>query len=77
MIDPRQLRDLIVRPVPEQLDLYSPAAEQLVMGTAAQESRLVYIRQHLGEDKHGRGRGLWQIEPAEDLRRREAAKSGR
>ncbi len=69
MIDPRQLRDLIVRPVLERLGLYSLAAEQLVMGTAAKESLLVYIRQHLGEGKHGRGRGLWQVEPktAEDL----------
>lgn len=64
MLDPRQLRDLIVRPVLEQLGLYSLAAEQLVMGTAAKESGgLVYIRQHLGEGKHGRGRGLWQVEP--------------
>lgn len=72
MLDPRQLRDLIVRPVLEPLALYSLAAEQLVMGTAAKESSLVYIRQHLGEGKHGRGRGLWQVEPetAEDLRRR-------
>lgn len=69
MIDPRQLRDLIVRPVLEQLELSTLAAEQLVMGTAAKESGLVYIRQHLGEGKHGRGRGLWQIEPetAQDL----------
>lgn len=65
MLDPRQLRDLIVRPVLEQLDLYSLAAEQLVMGTAAQESGCFrYIRQHLGKGKHGRGRGFWQIEPA-------------
>lgn len=72
MIDPRQLRDLIVRPVLEQIGLYSLAAEQIVMGTAAQESRLVYIRQHLGEGKHGRGRGFWQVEPetAEDLIKR-------
>lgn len=72
MIDPRQLRDLVVRPTLEQLGLYSLAAEQIVMGTAAQESRLVYIRQHLGEGKHGRGRGLWQVEPetAADLMKR-------
>ena len=72
MIDPRQLRDLVVRPTLEQLGLYSLSAEQIVMGTAAQESRLVYIRQHLGEGKHGRGRGFWQVEPetAEDLIKR-------
>lgn len=73
MLDPRQLRDLIVRPVIEQLDLYSLAAEQLVMGTAAKESGgFVYIRQHLGPGLHGRGRGLWQVEleTAEDLVKR-------
>lgn len=69
-LDPRQLRDLIVKPVLERLNLYSLAAEQLVMGTGAQESAgFRYIRQHLGEGKHGRGRGLWQVEPetAKDL----------
>ncbi len=73
MLDPRQLRDLIVRPMLEGMDLYSLAAEQLVMGTAAKESGgFRYIRQHLGEGKHGRGRGLWQVEPetAGDLIRR-------
>lgn len=72
MLDARQLRDLIVRPTIEQIGIYSLAAEQIVIGTAAKESHLTYIRQHLGEGKHGRGRGLWQVEPetAEDLIKR-------
>lgn len=54
-----QLRTLIVRPTLIYLGLYSPAAEQLVLGTAAQESRLQYLHQ-LGS---GPAKGLWQMEP--------------
>ena len=59
-IDPRQLLDLVVRPTLLHLDLLSPAAEQLVLGTAAQESKLCYLKQ-LGL---GPAVGLWQMEPA-------------
>lgn len=55
-----QLRTLIVRPALEAVGLHSPAAENLVMGTAAQESRLNYVHQ-LGS---GPAKGLWQVEPA-------------
>jgi hypothetical protein len=61
MINPRQLRDLVVRPTLAYLGLPSgEVAERLVMGTAAQESKLRHIHQ-LGR---GPARGLWQMEPA-------------
>lgn len=58
-MDKKQLRDLIHR-VLIDLDLYSGAAENLLMGTAAQESGLgEYIRQ-LG---NGPALGIFQMEP--------------
>lgn len=62
-LDPRQLRDLVVRPALEHIGLWSLAAEQLVMGTAAQESRLTYLAQVGG----GPALGLFQMEPATHL----------
>lgn len=62
MIDPVQLRDCVVRPVLEHLAPeipYSLAAEQLLLGTAAQESRMTYLKQ-LGK---GPAVGIWQMEP--------------
>lgn len=58
-LDPRQFRELIVRPTLQSLDLHNNAAENLVWGTAAHESRLVYLRQNGG----GPALGLYQIEP--------------
>lgn len=59
MMDKKQLRDLIRR-VLIALDLHSEAVENLLMGTAAQESRLgEYIRQ-LG---NGPALGIFQMEP--------------
>lgn len=65
MLDARQLRELIVRPTLKELGLWHQAAEDLVMGTAAQESRLTYIYQR----PKGPALGLWQMEPRthEDL----------
>lgn len=60
MIDAGQLRLLVVRPALVDADVWSPAAENLVMGTAAQESSLVYLHQVGG----GPALGLWQMEPA-------------
>ena len=60
MLDIGQLRELVIRPALEALHLYSEAAEELVIGTAIQESGLRYLRQ-LG---HGPALGLWQMEPA-------------
>lgn len=58
-MDKRQLRDLIHR-VLIALDLHSESAENLLMGTAAQESGLgEYIRQ-LG---NGPALGIFQMEP--------------
>lgn len=62
MIDPIQLRDFVIRPVLRHLEPeipYSLAAEHLLLGTAAQESRLRYLHQ-LGR---GPAVGLWQMEP--------------
>ena len=54
-----QLRFEIVRPALRSISMYSEAAENLIMGTAAQESRLEYVRQ-IG----GPALSLFQIEPA-------------
>lgn len=60
-LDAQQLRDQVVRPVLARLGLPGGlAAEQLVMGTAAQESGLRYLHQIGG----GPALGLWQMEPA-------------
>lgn len=60
-INKDQLRQLIIRPTLEYLDLWSEAAENLLMGTAAQESQLgTYIHQ-LGK---GPALGIYQMEPA-------------
>lgn len=60
MINKSQLRDIIKYTL-EYIGLYSPAAEDLIMGTIAQESHLgTYIKQ-LGR---GPALGLVQMEPA-------------
>lgn len=58
-LDANQLRQLVVRPALEEIGLWSRAAENLVMGTAAQESNLRFIHQVKGPAV-----GLFQIEPA-------------
>ena len=60
-LDPRQLLELAVRPALNALGegYNGVAAEQLVMGTAAVESGLVWLKQ-LGT---GPALGLWQVEP--------------
>ncbi len=55
-----QLREHIVAPALHLIDAWSLAAENLVMGTAAQESHLQYVKQ-LGD---GPALGLFQMEPA-------------
>lgn len=60
MIHPGHFRALVVRPTLEALGLHSPAAENLLIGTALQESGLRWLRQ-LGE---GPALGLYQMEPA-------------
>lgn len=63
-IDPKQLLEYVVRPALSELvdgpiHMASGAAEQIVMGTAATESKLRWIRQVGG----GPAVGLWQMEP--------------
>ena len=63
MINPTQFRELIVRPVLQYLEPeipYSEAAEDLLVGTAMQESLLTYVRQH----NNGPALGFFQMEPA-------------
>lgn len=61
MIHPNQFRLLVVRPVLQRLDMHSPAAEDLLMGTAAQESKMGrFLRQH----PTGPARGVFQMEPS-------------
>ncbi|MBF0131041.1 MAG: hypothetical protein HQL75_00430 [Magnetococcales bacterium] len=55
-----QLREYIIIPTLKQLDLWSLAAEELVLGTCIQESGLRLIKQQGG----GPALGLWQMEPA-------------
>ena len=67
MLDLSQLRKHIIRPALEAIDAHSPAAENLVLGTALVESGLRYVAQL----NNGPARGLWQMEPAtaEDIHR--------
>lgn len=60
MIDPKQLRLDVIRPVLKATDMWSQAAENLLMGTAAQESDCgKYVRQL----QNGPARGIFQMEP--------------
>ena len=60
-LDARQLHELVVRPALAALpaELATPAAEQLILGTAAVESNFTWLRQL----PHGPALGLWQMEP--------------
>lgn len=60
MLNILQFRLNVVRPVLEAIGSHSAAAENLVIGTALQESNLHYLRQ-LAD---GPARGLYQMEPA-------------
>ncbi len=64
MIDALQLRHEIIRPTLKHLDSvipYSMAAENLLMGTCAQESRM---GQFLVQLDNGPAKGIFQMEPA-------------
>jgi len=58
------LRSLVIRPTLEQLDDWSPAAENLLLGTAAQESQLGFRlhNSHPQSNQH-QGQGLYRISP--------------
>lgn len=60
-IDAQQFRELIIRPVLYDLSMYSQAAENLLMGTAAQESGMGRYLRQLGS---GPALGPFQMEPA-------------
>jgi hypothetical protein len=59
-LDVAQFREHILQPVLEDIDLYSLAAEELLLGTALQESHLTYLKQIGG----GPAVGVFQMEPA-------------
>ncbi len=62
----RQFRIFVVRPTLQALGLWSPAAENLVLGTACQESGLDLLNQVTGPSDLalGPGIGFFQIELA-------------
>lgn len=60
-IDADQLRHHVVRPTLKRLGLWSKSAENLLMGTAAQESLLGQYLHQLGG---GPAKGIFQMEPA-------------
>lgn len=59
MLSVKQFRVDIVRPVLLHLEMWSKAAENLMVGTALQESGLTYLRQVGG----GPALGVFQMEP--------------
>jgi hypothetical protein len=59
MYDPKKFREEYIIPACKTLDLYSKAAENLLLGTALQESLLTYVRQM----PHGPALGFFQMEP--------------
>jgi hypothetical protein len=60
MLDIPQFRQYILQPALKEIGLYSLAAEELLLGTALQESRLTYLKQLGG----GPAVGVFQMEPA-------------
>ena len=60
MLNIAHFRAFIIRPTLEHLDMHSEAAENLVLGTALQESNLTHLQQLGG----GPALGLFQMEPA-------------
>lgn len=60
-INCEQLRLYVIRPTLEKIELWSEAAENLLLGTTAQESHMgTYIKQ-VGK---GPALGIYQMEPA-------------
>lgn len=54
-----ELQDIIT-PVLIKMDMFSPAAVQLLIGTCAVESKMGYYRRQMG---NGPARGIFQMEP--------------
>ena len=59
MVNANHLRNYVVKVALDHIGLYSKAAENLIMGTGAQESHLSYLKQIKGPAV-----GLFQMEPA-------------
>ena len=60
MLAATQTLSMVIRPALSKINLWSPSASELVLGTAIVESGLTYIRQW-GD---GPALGLWQVEPS-------------
>jgi hypothetical protein len=58
-IQPAIFAEIVIFPALTAIGLYSPAAEELVLGTALQESGLLYLHQ-----QGGPALGFFQMEPA-------------
>ena len=61
-LDPKQFVRHILRPTLRRIDLWSPSAEVLVLGTALVESRLRYVDQIDRANKPGPAFGVYQCE---------------
>jgi len=62
-INTNQLREYIIKPVLNDLDLYSRSATNLLLGTAAQESKMGTYLHQIG----GPALGIYQMEPSTNL----------
>lgn len=60
MIDPDQLKSLIIIPALKYINMYSGSAVNLLLGTCAQESKMGQYLKQLGG---GPALGIYQIEP--------------
>lgn len=63
-INSHHLRVCVVRPVLKHLDLWSPVAENLLLGTAAQESLMGTYLDQRDPDVVGPAVGIYQMETA-------------
>lgn len=61
MIHPQHLRDYVILPVLHKMEMYSEAAVQLLLMTAAHESHLGH---YLAQHPAGPAAGIYQCEPA-------------
>lgn len=61
-IDPEQLVIHVIRPTLQYVDLWSPTAGAIVLGTGMVESQLRYVDQIDKTNKPGPAYGLWQCE---------------
>lgn len=59
-INIKQLRHKLIRPILQAYDLWTPSAEELLLGTAAQESN---CGEYIVQVGNGPALGLYQMEP--------------